>query len=104
MDYPRDEPLAVCPDLTCRRGGTCLGEQRGTPCAKFYMEPDEFREALAIKLEHLFVEWGGDLSVEPNPTDEEVAELYNILREREAELLAEEARSTNVLVLPKRIR
>ncbi len=104
MDYPREEPLDVCPDLACRRSGACLAEKRGLPCEKFYMDPDAYRWALADRLERLFVEWGGDLSVEPNPTDEEVAYLYNCLREREAELMAEEQRSANVLACPRRMR
>ncbi len=106
MDYPRDEPLDVCPDLICRRSGHCLAEQRGLPCEKFYMDPDDYREVLACRLERLYVEWGGnpdDLLTEANPTDEEVAELYNILREREAELTAE-VRSANVLAAGKRMR
>ncbi len=103
MDYPRDTPLDVCPDLVCRRSGVCMGALQGLPCEKIYMDPDDYREALACRLERLFVEWGGDLSVEPNPTDAEVAELYNCLREREAELAAEQ-RSANVLATGKRMR
>ena len=70
--------------------------EKQLPCDRFYMDQDEYREALACRLERLYVKWGGDLSVAPNPTDAEVAELYNCIREREAELAAEE-RSPNVL-------
>lgn len=103
MDYPREEPLDECPNLICRRSGRCMAAAQGLPCEKIYMDPDDYREALACRLERLFVEWGGDLSVEPNPTDAEVAELYNAIQERAAEIEAEE-RSANVLAGRKRMR
>jgi len=106
VDYPREEPLDVCPNLDCRRRGVCLNNiERQLPCDRLYMDPDEYREALACRLERLYVEWGGnpeDLLTEANPTDEEVAELYNCLREREVELMAEE-RSANVLAGRRRL-
>ena len=98
--------LDVCPDLACRRVGQCLAAAQGLPCEKIYMDPDDYREALVCRLERLYVEWGGnpdDLLTEPNPTNEEVADLYKCFRERQAELDAEE-RSANVLAPRKPMR
>ena len=105
MDYPRDTSLDACPNLICRRSGVCMNAKDELPCDRFYMDPDEYREALACRLERLYVEWGGnpdDLLSEANPSDEEVAELYNAFRERMAEIEAEE-RSLNVLASKRRL-
>jgi hypothetical protein len=89
LKLAREKPLRICPDPVCRRSGVCRA-QRGAPCRKlFFKDMDEWRDALAERLEQLFLEWGGDPAAltrePPEPPPEYVAELRACLMEREAE-------------------
>jgi hypothetical protein len=47
----RDEALAVCPDVWCRRAGRCHHEATpGRPCFRFYEPAETARKRLARKL------------------------------------------------------
>ncbi len=89
MDYPRETPLDVCPDPVCRRSGLCHSIYASSPCRRFFMTDDEWRNDLADTLERLWVERGGDLAdfhkPRPEPSPEAWAEFHNAMREREAE-------------------
>jgi len=89
MDYTRETPLDVCPDLVCRRSGLCHAIHANARCRKFYMTDDEWRDQLSDTLERLWIEWGGDPAMIgkdlPEPPPEAMAELRRVLQEREAE-------------------
>ena len=77
IDYlSRSTPLAACPNLGCRRAGTCHHLARNGKCLKdnFACEDDR-RMALAIRLEELAIQLGAPPRDpnEPPPTKEEWA-------------------------------
>ena len=108
MHQPRATPLAVCPDLICRRSGLCHNTALGEPCRKFFMSDDEWRDELSTLLENLYIEWTGDPDAlkkpRPEPSEEALAELQAALLEREAELDAEAAAQANALPPQRRSR
>ncbi len=93
--YRREAPLAVCPDLLCRRQRRCRAAPKARPCRRFFMEPDEWREAMADKLEKLYAEWSGLTLAEvrrlprQQPTQQEMAKLKRALLERQRQLEGE---------------
>ncbi|MGH6907413.1 MAG: hypothetical protein ACREDX_06085 [Aestuariivirga sp.] len=103
MDFPRDTPLAVCPNLGCRRSGQCMGEARGQNCERFYIDEDEWRYALAEKLERNFIARGGNPADLLSGASEPSPEVYNALRKIVAKLDAEEC-SVNVLARKRPMR
>ena len=95
--FCRETPLAVCPNLSCRRRKTCKGMAYDGQCLKTHFATgDDWRNYMVAKLHKLYVERGGspeDLRKPPKEDPEGVARLYNALKERAAEDYAEKVAS-----------
>lgn len=55
-EYRRRPPLKKCPDTKCRRAGKCVSLLYGEFCQKTHMMADDFRAALANKIDRLMRE------------------------------------------------
>ncbi len=91
--FRREEPLAACPNSSCRRRKTCKGLAYGRQCLKTnFATGDDWRNYLVTELRRLYVESGGspeDLDKPPDENPEGPARLYKALQDRVAEERAE---------------
>jgi hypothetical protein len=95
--YEREAVLKICPDRVCRRSGRCRQRDYEIPCARTHESGDEFRHALADKIERIARETPGTKRLDESDPDYEykidlwMAELKQALEEREREIILEDA-------------
>jgi hypothetical protein len=97
MQRVRETPLERCPNLACRRAGTCRAPDPVWQCRKYVYEINEWRLHLARKIERLYREWERDHPEEARalrgkPLPDWSTEALPAIREAMAEVKAERAR------------
>lgn len=89
FEYPRDQPLDVCPSATCRQRKSCCSAYREKFCLRLFKTTEEMRGDLADKLERLNKEWcaedkaKGIVRKKPKDENRALAKLKRCLQERE---------------------
>jgi hypothetical protein len=106
----RKVPLEKCPDLKCRRAGSCMHPWPDTHCRKLFASFEERRWEIVRKIEELLAEMKRE-GVKPEPMhitfeddDDRKACIYYRLCQEAAERFARQGRSVGPHYIPERYR